>query len=72
MTSKQFSSQSLQDNFLNKAQSENKVMTFYLVNGLPLKGKIQSFDNFTIQIEMEQNQKACLIYKHAISTVILS
>lgn len=72
MTSKQFSSQSLQDNFLNKAQNENKVLTFYLVNGLPLKGKIQSFDNFTIQIEMEQNQKLCLIYKHAIATVVLS
>jgi host factor-I protein len=39
-----------------------------LLNGVPLKGRVVSFDNFTIVLENETKQN--LIYKHAISTII--
>lgn len=59
----------IQDFVLNSARKEKFELTFYLMNGVPLKGKVQSFDNFTIVIENEGKQS--LIYKHAISTIIM-
>lgn len=40
---------------------------FFLVNGIKLQGKIQSFDQFVILLENTVNQ---MVYKHAISTVV--
>ncbi len=57
----------IQGEFLSKAMKKKSELTFYLMNGLPLKGRIKSFDNFTILIESEG--KDMLIFKHAISTV---
>jgi host factor-I protein len=45
-------------------------ITVYLTNGVPLKGRVLSFDNFTVIIE--QDGKQSLVYKHAISTIVLS
>lgn len=45
-------------------------ITIYLMNGVPLKGRVVSFDNFTIVIENDGKQS--LVYKHAISTIILA
>jgi host factor-I protein len=45
-------------------------ITVYLTNGVPLKGRVVSFDNFTVVIE--QDSKQSLVYKHAISTIVLS
>jgi host factor-I protein len=59
----------IQDHVLNSARKEKIELTFYLMNGVPLKGKVQSFDNFTIVIENDGKQS--LIYKHAISTIII-
>ncbi|EHQ06107.1 MAG: RNA chaperone Hfq [Leptonema illini] len=59
----------IQDFVLNSARKEKIELTFYLMNGVPLKGKVQSFDNFTIVIENDGKQS--LIYKHAISTIII-
>ncbi len=58
---------SMQDEFLSSAKANKKELTFYLVNGLPIKGKIKAFDNFTVLVEKEG--KNMLIYKHAISTI---
>ena len=58
----------LQDIFLNAAKKEKAPITVYLVNGVPIKGKVLSYDNFTILIEVDKKQN--LIYKHAISTII--
>ena len=58
----------LQDVFLNQSRKEKVEITIYLVNGVPLKGKVLSFDNFTILIEIDKKQN--LIYKHAISTIV--
>ncbi|MFN3604516.1 MAG: RNA chaperone Hfq [Leptonema sp. (in: bacteria)] len=59
----------IQDYVLNKAKEQSGELTFYLMNGVPLKGKVISFDNFTIVIESEN--KKSLLYKHAISTIVI-
>jgi len=58
----------LQDHFLNTARKEKIEINIYLVNGVPIKGKVLSFDNFTILMEVEKRQN--LIYKHAVSTMV--
>ena len=58
----------IQEILLNQARKEKIEITIYLMNGVPLKGKVLSFDNFTIVID--NNGKQNLIYKHAITTVI--
>ena len=58
----------LQDYFLNTARKEKIDITLYLTNGVPLQGKVLSFDNFTILIETDKKQN--LIYKHAVSTIV--
>ncbi|PJZ68051.1 RNA chaperone Hfq [Leptospira perolatii] len=60
----------IQDQLLNTARKEKMELTIYLLNGVPLKGKVISFDNFTIILEQENRQS--LVYKHAISTIIPS
>ncbi|HAA09749.1 MAG: RNA chaperone Hfq [Syntrophomonadaceae bacterium] len=57
----------LQDAFLNQVRKEKIPVTIYLVNGFQIKGIVKGFDNFTVNVEMEQKQQ--LVYKHAISTV---
>lgn len=57
----------LQDIFLNTARKEKCEITVYLVNGVPLKGRVLSFDNFTLLLEVDKKQN--MIYKHAISTI---
>ncbi len=56
-----------QEDFLAQAKKNNLELTFYLMNGLPLKGRIMAYDNFTLLVEKEQKQ--LLIFKHAISTI---
>ena len=58
----------IQDQLLNSARKEKIDLTIYLLNGVPLKGRVVSFDNFTIILENENKQN--LVYKHAISTII--
>ena len=60
----------LQDSFLNLARKEKIILTIYLRNGVPVKGRVLSFDNFTILLEVDKKQS--LIYKHAISTILPS
>ncbi len=60
-------SSSLQDIFLNTARKEKIEITIYLMNGVPIKGKVLSFDTFTILMDVDKKQN--LIYKHAVSTL---
>lgn len=60
----------LQDHFLNTARKDKIDINIFLVNGVPIKGKVLSFDNFTILMEVEKRQN--LIYKHAVSTIVPS
>ena len=58
----------IQDSFLNQARKEKNVITIYLMNGVPIKGRVMGFDNFTVLLDKEGKQH--IIYKHAISTIL--
>lgn len=57
----------LQDLFLNQVRKEKTQVTIYLTNGYQFKGKVVSFDSFTIMMNSEGKQM--LVYKHAVSTI---
>jgi host factor-I protein len=61
--------QNIQDGFLNSARKEKLVVTVYLVSGVKLTGRIRSFDKFSVVLD--SNGQEQLIFKHAISTVLL-
>ena len=60
----------IQDNFLNAARKERVPVTIFLMGGVKLSGKIRSFDKYSVILE--SNHQEQLIFKHAISTVLLS
>jgi len=57
----------LQDQFLNKLRKDKIPITAFLMNGVPLKGKIVSFDSFVVLFDVDGRQH--LVFKHAISTI---
>tara|TARA_B100000809_G_C15006200_1_gene483290 strand:+ start:692 stop:934 length:243 start_codon:yes stop_codon:yes gene_type:complete len=59
--------QSLQDPFLNALRKDKTPVSVYLINGIKLQGKIDSFDQFVVLLSNSVNQ---MVYKHAISTVV--
>ncbi len=61
--------QNIQDGFLNAARKEKLLVTVYLLSGVKLTGRIRSFDKYSIVLE--SNSQEQLIFKHAISTVVL-
>ena len=61
--------QNIQDGFLNSARKEEIVVTICLVSGVNLTGRIRSFDKFSVVLE--SNAQEQLIFKHAISTIML-
>ena len=58
----------IQDLILNQIRKQHAEITIFLVNGVPLKGHISGFDNFTIMIENGEKQN--LVYKHAVSSIV--
>src|ERR1700761_1242591 len=68
MDSKQ--AQNIQDSFLNTARKDKSVITIYLLSGVKLTGKIRSFDKYSVVLETNNQEQ--LIFKHAISTVVVS
>jgi host factor-I protein len=62
-------SQNLQDNFLNILRKEHTPVSIFLVNGIKLQGKIDSFDQYVIMLKNTVSQ---MVYKHAISTIVPS
>ena len=61
--------QNIQDGFLNSARKERTVVTIYLLSGVKLSGRIRSFDRYSVVLD--SNNQEQLIFKHAISTVVL-
>ncbi|MAD57323.1 MAG: RNA chaperone Hfq [Porticoccus sp.] len=59
--------QNLQDPFLNTLRKDEIPVSIFLINGIKLQGKIESFDQFVIVLKNTTNQ---MIYKHAISTIV--
>ncbi|MCK5188576.1 MAG: RNA chaperone Hfq [Methylococcales bacterium] len=60
-------SQNLQDNFLNTLRKEHTPVSIFLVNGIKLQGRVDSFDQYVIMLKNTINQ---MVYKHAISTIV--
>ncbi len=60
-------SQNLQDNFLNTLRKEHTPVSIFLVNGIKLQGKVDSFDQYVIMLKNTISQ---MVYKHAISTIV--
>jgi len=61
--------QNIQDSFLNNARKEKGVVTIYLLSGVKLSGRIKSFDKYSLVLETNNQEQ--LIFKHAISTVVI-
>jgi host factor-I protein len=61
--------QNIQDSFLNTARKERHNITIYLVSGVKLTGRIRSFDKYSVVLETSNQEQ--LIFKHAISTVVI-
>lgn len=59
--------QNLQDTFLNTLRKEHTPVSIFLVNGIKLQGKIDSFDQYVIMLKNTVSQ---MVYKHAISTIV--
>ena len=62
--------QNIQDSFLNNARKEKGVITLYLLSGVKLSGRIKSFDKYSLVLETNIQEQ--LIFKHAISTVVIT
>ena len=62
--------QNIQDTFLNSARKERSSITIYLMSGVKLTGRIRSFDKYSVVLETNNQEQ--LIFKHAISTVVMS
>jgi len=61
--------QNIQDSFLNTARKDKSVITIYLLSGVKLTGRIRSFDKYSVVLDTNNQEQ--LIFKHAISTVVL-
>ncbi|MBI2683377.1 MAG: RNA chaperone Hfq [Acidobacteriales bacterium] len=61
--------QNIQDSFLNAARKDRSPVTIYLMSGVKLTGRIRSFDKYSVVLETANQEQ--LIFKHAISTVVL-
>src|SRR5277367_3323253 len=62
--------QNIQDSFLNNARKEKGLVTIYLLSGVKLSGRIKSFDKYSLVLETNNQEQ--LIFKHAISTVVIT
>src|SRR6202007_1091194 len=61
--------QNIQASFLNTARKERMSITIYLLSGVKLTGRIRSFDKYSVVLEANGQEQ--LIFKHAISTVVM-
>lgn len=60
-------SQNLQDTFLNALRKEHTPVSIFLVNGIKLQGRVDSFDQYVVMLK---NTMVQMVYKHAISTIV--
>ncbi|MFL6416598.1 MAG: RNA chaperone Hfq [Bryobacteraceae bacterium] len=62
--------QNIQEAFLNNARRDKTFLTIYLMSGVKLSGRIRSFDKYSVVLEANNQEQ--LIFKHAISTIVVS
>jgi host factor-I protein len=58
---------SLQDGFLESLRRDGIPVSIFLMNGIQLQGRIDSFDQFVVSLKNITTQA---LYKHTISTVV--
>ena len=61
--------ESVQDEFIEELKRKNATVTVFLTRGNRITGKILNHDKYTVLLEVEGEPN--LIYKHAISTIVL-
>jgi host factor-I protein len=59
---------SIQYDFLQSLMTEKTLASVYLVNGIRLSGRVQSFDQYVVILDSPSGRQ--MVYKHAISTVM--
>ncbi len=57
----------IQDGFLFQSLKDARTMTFEMVNGKLLEGRLRRFDRFAVIVDTGTQE--ILVYKHAISTI---
>ena len=57
----------IQDGFLFQSLKEARLMTFELVTGKTLQGRLKRFDRFAVVVDTGKEE--LLVYKHAIATI---
>ena len=62
--------QNIQESFLNNARKDKTFLTIYLMSGVKLSGRIKSFYKYSVILETNNQEQ--LIFKHAISTVVVA
>jgi len=58
-----------QDVFLKEMMQKGEYLTVFLINGVKLKGILAGYDDSCIILSREESVQ--LVYKHAISTMML-
>lgn len=61
---------SLQDHFLNSLRRAKLSVTIFLMKGVKLQGAVTWFDTFSLLLRRDGASQ--LVYKHSISTIMLS
>lgn len=61
--------ENLQDKILQEAKEKGQDVVIYLTRGNRISGKILDQDKYTVLVKSESGTN--LIYKHAISTVVI-
>ena len=69
MENKAAAPQNVQDLYLNTLRRDKVAVTIFLIGGVRLIGKIRGFDKYSVVLETTNQEQ--LIFKHAISTVVL-
>ena len=59
--------QLLQDPFLNTLRRVGDGVSISVVDGIKIKGQIESFDQYVVLL---RNTVTQMVYKHAISTIV--
>ncbi len=57
----------IQDGFLFQSLKEARIMSFELVTGKKLEGRLKRFDRFAVVVDTGGVE--ILVYKHAIATI---
>jgi host factor-I protein len=57
----------IQDGFLFQSLKEARIMSFELITGKTLEGRLKRFDRFAVVVDTGSQE--ILVYKHAIATI---